>query len=265
MKALLEIKNLSLVHEEKTILKNINFSVNKGEIIALIGNNGVGKTMLSRAILGLLPNNINVKGDIFYDNSLLNKALQESLRGNEISYIPQFISYLDPLMKVGIASCAKYSKNRNIYKKVLEAFEFFGLHEEVLNMYPNELSGGMARKILIITALISSPNLVIADEPTSSLDAQSILKLLEVFRKLKSENKAVIFITHDILLATKIADKIIILNNGIVEEITHAKSFIDGIGLKSEYAKAIFDTFTFNNFSNSKYLHIKMKDEIANS
>lgn len=261
MNMLLKPENLSIFYKNKTILENISFSLYEKEILALVGKSGVGKTLLSRAILGLLPKDVTISGNIFYKERLLDNHWQNRLRGNEILYIPQSISFLDPLMKVGLQACGKYDKK--VYEKVKQNFELLGLEQKVLNMYPHELSGGMARRVLIATTLVSNPNLIIADEATSSLDLENAINLLNIFQKLKDEGKSIIFITHDINLAAKTADKIIILNDKKIAEEVNAASFLDGKKLKSEYSKALFDTLPKNNFTRSKYLDIKTKDEIA--
>lgn len=259
---LLKIENLNIFIKERIILEDINISIKENEIVSILGNSGVGKTMLAHAILGLTPKDISIKGGIYFKDSLLDIKTKKCLRGSEISYIPQSISYLDPLVKVGVQACGKFGKS--VYPKVKECFESLGLAKDVLNMYPHELSGGMARRVLISTALIANPSLIIADEATSSLDLDNSLKLLDIFNNLKkTQNTTIVLITHDISLATKISDRIIVLNDKkVVEDITK-NHFFDISSLKNGYTKTLFSAATDADFINCKQLDINTKDNIV--
>lgn len=250
---ILEIKNLSInsKNDKKTILNNISFSVLHEEIVAIVGQSGSGKSLLAHDILGLLPKNISSFGDIIYKNKKLFKDDKKKLRGDEISLIPQSISYLDPMCKVGVQACGKNGKI--IMKKVIETFADLGLEKDILNLYPHELSGGMARKVLVAISLISDANLFIADEPTNGLDAEASLNILSMFDKLRISGKSFLLITHDIDLAIKIANKIVVFNNGKIVEIISKETFCDFEQmLNSNYSKNLFHAMPSNGFKMPK-------------
>lgn len=133
------------------VIRGLDVTVNSGEMVAVVGASGSGKSLLAHAILGLLPYNACLKGCISYRGSELTQERIEKLRGNEIVMVPQSIAYLDPLMKIG----PQIRKGRNdsaTKKKLKDIFSRYELKEEVQNLYPFELSGGMNRRILISTA-----------------------------------------------------------------------------------------------------------------
>ena len=187
---LLNIKdlNISFTQYEKgmrqiqlNVIRSLDVTVNSGEMVAVVGASGSGKSLLAHAILGLLPYNACLKGCMSYRGSELTQERIEKLRGNEIVMVPQSIAYLDPLMKIG----PQIRKGRNdsaTKKKLKDIFSRYELKEEVQNLYPFELSGGMNRRILISTALIEEPGLVIADEPTPGLDLKVAKRAMGHFR-----------------------------------------------------------------------------------
>lgn len=153
--------------------------------------------------------------------------------------MPQSIAYLDPLMKVGKqVTGGDRGKEAEISKK--EIFKRFHLDEKIEKYYPFQLSGGMARRVLVSTAVISDASLIIADEPTPGLDLEMALEALKVFRELADEGKAVVLITHDIDLAFHIADRIAVFYAGTTVEMAKAEDFLEGAGkLRHPYSKAL--------------------------
>ena len=160
MLAVLEIKNLSVSfteytkgfdEEELQVISNLDLTCEAGEITAVVGASGSGKSILAHAIFGILPKNAAVSGDIFFKGEKLTPVRQENIRGKEMSIIPQSINYLNPLMKVGRQIQLKKGNEEALDK----LFKQFNLGKEVKKMYPFELSGGMARRVLLATALLS--------------------------------------------------------------------------------------------------------------
>lgn len=141
---------------ELNVIRSLDVTVNAGEMVAVVGSSGSGKSLLAHAILGLLPYNASIKGDMAYCGSELTQERIEKLRGNEIVMVPQSIAYLDPLMKIG-PQIRKGRKDGTTKKKLRDIFSRYELKEDVQNLYPFELSGGMNRRILISTALIEEP------------------------------------------------------------------------------------------------------------
>lgn len=257
---LLEIKNLSisftqyikgLEQRELKVISDLTMDIHDHEILAVLGASGSGKSLLAHAILGILPENANVSGTIKYKHQEVTPTLQEKLRGKNISLIPQSVNYLNPLMKVKEQAIG-YIEDENQKKLMLEKqrkiFEKYGLSEKVDEMYPFQLSGGMARKVLISTALLNSPDTIIADEPTPGLDEEAVNETIRDLIELKNNGVGMLLITHDILTAIKTSDKIAIIYLGYVIEITKTENFLTGKNLLHPYTRALYDALPENEF-----------------
>ncbi len=224
-------------------IDNLSISVHAGEIVAIVGASGSGKTLLADSILGLFEANAEVTGKIWFDGTLQDAEGLSKLRGREISFIPQSISALDPLIPVGRQVCflpsdAAADEKRTCRNRAEKLFEHYGLGSEVAKRYPHELSGGMVRRVLLCCALMCSPKLLIADEPTPGLDLDLAVKAMDDFRRLADEGIGVMLITHDIDLALRVADRIAIFNDGTVVEETGVEAFKDGI-LATDFARRL--------------------------
>lgn len=233
-------------------VRKLNMTIYEGEVVAVIGASGSGKSLLADAILGILPDNALCSGALYYKGKPLTHDIQMQLRGKEITLIPQSVNALNPLMKVGKQS-RPISYNGNVVKLQKEVFQKVNLQEDVMNYYPFELSGGMARRVLAANALMTNPQLIIADEPTPGLDPKSIEEVIKHIRNLADAGKGVMFITHDIETALKVADRFVIMNNGETIDTVDAKMFTGkGEGLKKDYTKALWNALPQNDFSSSK-------------
>lgn len=231
-----------LKKRELTVITNLDLEIAEGEILAVVGSSGSGKSLLAHAILGILPYNARTRGRILYKGKALSQREKERLRGREIVLIPQSVNYLDPLLQVeqqiGISLQNKTKEQKE--KIVNEILRRYGLDLSVKKYYPFQLSGGMARKVLLATALTSSAKVIIADEPTPGLDDESLREVLKDFRSLSDSGKAILMITHDIQAALKIADKIAIFYAGATLELAAASDFAHGgQGLRHPYTKAL--------------------------
>jgi ABC-type dipeptide/oligopeptide/nickel transport system ATPase component len=260
--ALLEINNLSISFNQNAanvfILKNINFELDSGDSIALIGESGSGKTTIARSILGLLDEGLAIEnGEILFKGQnlfKLNEKEKTSLRGKKISMLPQeSLNVLDPLVKCGLQigevllSNGEKEKTK-VFELVLAMLSQCGFPEPetIYNKYPHELSGGNRQKILFAIANISKPELLITDEPTSSLDLGSEKEILDLLNKFKAEYKqSILFITHDIGIAKEISNKILVLKSGIlIESGTTAEIFENP---KEEYTKLLIENAKTHN------------------
>lgn len=244
---LLEVEHLSisftqydrgLRQKELKPIRDLSLSLGAGELTAVVGASGSGKSLLAHAILGLLPYNCSVSGEIFYNGRLLKQEILKTLRGTEIALVPQGVSYLDPLMKVG-AQVTRGNKSREAAMRCRQLLGRYGLSEEVEDLYPFELSGGMARRVLIASALMEQPRLVIADEPTPGLDRRTALRVMGHFREIADEGAGVLLITHDLELALETSDRILIFYDGGVAEETVPENFSKEELLVHPYAKAL--------------------------
>ena len=233
-----------LVRGDLNVIRNLDIELYEGEILAVVGSSGSGKSLLAHAILGILPDNACTQGDMIYKGEILDEKRKEKLRGDEIVLIPQSVNYLDPLKKVGkqIKISIQDEIVDNLFKK-------YNLEKKVKNYYPFQLSGGMARKVLLSTALASDSKVIIADEPTPGLDEESLNEVLKDFRDIADSGRAILMITHDIMAALKIADKVAIFYAGSTLEIANTSDFKQKeVELRHPYTKALYKALPNHDF-----------------
>ena len=234
---------------ELEVITNLDIDLYEGEILAVVGSSGSGKSLLAHAILGILPDNATTEGNIIYKGKTLTLKDKEKLRGREIVFIPQSVNFLDPLMKVSKQVKISIENKEKANKRQRKIFNKYGLDKKVDNLYPFELSGGMARKVLLSTALVSDCKVIIADEPTPGLDEKSLNEALKDFRNIADSGCAILMITHDIEAALKIPDKIAVFYAGTTLEIANVNDFKgDGKNLRHPYSKALFNALPQNGF-----------------
>lgn len=240
-----------LVRRDLNVIRNLDIELYEGEILAVVGSSGSGKSLLAHAILGILPDNACTQGDIIYKGEILDEKRKEKLRGDEIVLIPQSVNYLDPLKKVGkqIKISIKDKDKKTQDKIVDNLFKKYNLDKKVKNYYPFQLSGGMARKVLLSTALASDSKVIIADEPTPGLDEESLNEVLKDFRDIADSGRAILMITHDIMAALKIADKVAIFYAGSTLEIANTSDFKQKeVELRHPYTKALYKALPNHDF-----------------
>ena len=238
-----------LRRRELEVITNLDIDLYEGEILAVVGSSGSGKSLLAHAILGILPDNATTEGNIIYKGKSLSLKDKEKLRGRELVFIPQSVNFLDPLMKVSKQVKISIENKEEANKRQRDIFNKYGLDKKVDNLYPFELSGGMARKVLLSTALVSDCKVIIADEPTPGLDEKSLNEALKDFRNIADSGCAILMITHDIEAALKIADKIAVFYAGTTLEIANVNDFKgDGKNLRHPYSKALFNALPQNGF-----------------
>jgi len=231
---LLDVKGLKVVfYTYRGIIKALNgvdFWMNSKERLGVIGETGCGKSVTALSIMGLIeqPGEI-IGGDVYFKGKSMQKMSVNDLhdiRGKEISMIFQEpVSALNPVMKIGFQIAESISRAKNIrikeaYPEVLKMLELVGINSKrTVNLYPHELSGGMAQRAMIAMALSSNPKLLIADEPTSALDVTIQAQIMELLDDLVKEmGNAVILITHDMGVAAEFCDKIAVMYAGNVVE-----------------------------------------------
>lgn len=255
-KKLLQISQLSVsfvqydrgLHQiELPVITDLNVSVGAGEIVAVVGSSGSGKSLLAHAVLGLLPSNANVTGNIFFQGELLTPKQIEKIRGKQIALVPQSVNYLDPLMKVGaqVRNGKNNEKNIRMQKKL---FQHYDLQDKTEQLYPFELSGGMARRVLLSASQMESPSLIIADEPTPGLHLEMAKKAMKDFRDFANEGNGVLLITHDIELALEVADRITVFYAGTTVEEAKVSDFTKRETLRHPYTRALWDAMPRNGF-----------------
>ena len=233
------------------VIENLSISVHVGEIVAVVGASGSGKTLLADAILGLYEPNATVCGRIWYDGEPQDAASLAGLRGRGISLVPQSVNNLDPLMKVGrqvegfartdVPLATRRARRRELFAR-------YGLGEDAAGLYPHQLSGGMARRVLLCCALMDDPRVIIADEPTPGLDLPLALAALADFRSFADEGNGVLLITHDIELALGVADRVAVFRDGTVVEETAVANFASPDTLAHPFSRELWHALPEHDF-----------------
>jgi peptide/nickel transport system ATP-binding protein len=236
------------------VIDDLTVSVHNGEITAIVGASGSGKSLLANSLMGIFEPNVTVSGRIWFDGQLCDATRLAALRGNGISLVPQSISYLDPLMKVGkqvrgIAKRPKGASGQSPAARQQQLFERYGLPPEVEGLYPHQLSGGMARRILLCAALMDEPKLIVADEPTPGLDLALACQVLDDFRRFADDGGGVLLITHDIELALAVADRVAVFDDGAVVEETAVSNFASPQTLTHQFSKALWHALPEHDFA----------------
>ena len=229
MEEILSIKNLNKTFERGFKLKDINFDIKEGEVVSLIGESGSGKTSISKIIVGLLKAEGQVQ---------INGKVQMIFQSPYSSLNPKY--KIRDIIAEGVIYQKILKKEENLDEYLLSILNEVGLDKEVLNKYPHELSGGMRQRVGIARAVAVKPNLIIADEILTALDALTQIQILELFQKLK-ENKKIsyLFISHDINVVKKISDRLLIIKDGeIIESGTKEKIFSKP---EKEYTKKLIE------------------------
>ena len=230
MSTILKVENLNVTltyrKTSKKLVENVNFEVHPGECLGILGESGSGKSMTVKSILGLLDKNFHVSGSAVFDGHDLLKESKEELRrlrGSRITMVLQNpMTCFDPLYRIGNQMSETFATHttwnaqeiRSHCLKILNQMQILN-GEEVLQKYPHQLSGGMLQRIMIGIAMALQPELLIADEPTTAIDAITQYEILEEFIRIKkSKNTAMLLITHDLGAISKVADRILVMNSG---------------------------------------------------
>ena len=222
---MLELVNLSKEYTKNKrkikVLKNVNYKFENGKLYCIIGKSGAGKTTLIQ-IMGLLMK--STSGDIFINKENVSNLTNNELadyRNKEIGFVFQSY-YLNPLLKAyeNVMLPNYFAKNITNDERKNRAYKL--LNELGLNgrekHYPKELSGGEQQRVAIARALMNNPNIILADEPTGSLDPENEINILEILKKLSKKDKCVIIVSHNEKVK-EYADKILLIDNGTLKEV----------------------------------------------
>ena len=240
------------------VLHDLTLSVHAGEILAVVGASGSGKTVLADALMGLFEPNAEVKGRIWFDGIERDTASLAALRGHGVSLVPQSVNHLDPLMRVGeqvrgvAQGSTRAERGADAARRLArqrELFAEYGLAPEVERLYPHQLSGGMARRVLLMCALMDDPRLIIADEPTPGLDLDLAVHALDDLRRFADAGGGVLLITHDIELALRACDRVAVFRDGAVVEETSSESFASPATLRHPFARALWHAMPEHDFA----------------
>ena len=230
MSAILKVENLNVTltqrKSSKKLVEEVSFEVRPGECLGILGESGSGKSMTVKSVLGLLDKNFQISGRAIFDGQdLLRESKEElrRLRGSRITMVLQNpMTCFDPLYRIGSQMAETFATHttwsaQEIRSHSLEILAQMRIRngEEVLEKYPHQLSGGMLQRIMIGIAMALEPELLIADEPTTAIDAITQYEILEEFVRIKKEkHTAMLFITHDLGAISKVADRVLVMNSG---------------------------------------------------
>lgn len=257
--AILEVKDIHKSFGSNSVLKGIDFELEEGRVLSIIGSSGSGKTTLLRCITSLETaekGKITVNGNVVFDSDNNKKLSKEEIRKNRLSVglvfqsfnlFPQY-SVLDNVtlaVRLQAKKRPDWRKNKKqileeINKNAVEILEKVGLAEKV-NAYPCELSGGQQQRVSIARALAMNPDILFFDEPTSALDPELTGEILKVIKSLAAEHMTMVIVTHEMAFARDVSDHIIFMDDGhIVEQGTPEEVICNP---KQERTKAFLNRF----------------------
>ena len=259
--SVLEVKNLNLGFNSEDnfyqALFDVNFSLEKGETLALVGESGCGKTMSAMSILNLIPKTSQITGgEIIYNGAnLLDKTQKEmsKIRGGKIALIPQDpMTSLNPLYTVGdqlleVIKIHKGLQGQEAKRQAIEAFEAVQIPDarNRLNNYPHEFSGGMKQRAVIAMALATNAEILIADEPTTALDVTIQAQIMKLLNDIKQNNQtSILLITHDLALVSENSQNIAVMYAGRIVESAPASEFFSNPN--HPYSKALLKSIPSN-------------------
>lgn len=252
--ALLQVKDLNIEFHDhlipETVVYDFDLTMEEGEIVGLVGESGSGKSMSALAIAGLLSRrDMEKKGEIlFQGNNLLTceRSVLRKIQGNDISVIFQEpMTSLNPVKKVGWQVEESLRIHTSLtreerYEKAIQMLKDVELEhpERVYRQYPHELSGGMRQRAMIAAAMICSPRILIADEPTTALDVTIQAQIIELLKRLNKEKKtAILFISHDLSLVRQLCKRVLVMQGGYIVEQGQTEELFKNP--KEEYTKKL--------------------------
>ncbi|CAM3732973.1 ABC transporter ATP-binding protein [Kibdelosporangium persicum] len=223
---LLTVRDLRVGIQAMTVVRGLSFDVTAGEMLAVVGESGAGKSITAQTVLGLLPAGTRISGSIRFDGQELAGAPQQAyqrLRGRRMAFVPQHaMSVLSPVHTVGEQLALAVQSVQRLDRKAaneraVAALDRVGIADagRRARSYPHEFSGGMRQRAVIAMAIVNNPDLVIADEPTTALDPTVQARILDMLDELREQSKmAVMLVTHDLTVAAAHADRILVMYAG---------------------------------------------------
>ena len=253
-----ETENLALISDlsihtivsDKCLVKNISFHVAKGECLGIVGESGSGKTLCCKALMKLLPFGLRASGQALFENTDMLQASERQarqIRGTGISAIlQQPMTSFDPLYTMGAQLSEVLREKLGLEKKearerTLNILKKVNLGEGVYSKYPHQLSGGMLQRCMIALSLALGSKLVVADEPTTALDAQNQFEVLQRLKRMREKyGVTLIFISHDLGAVQMLADRVLVMHKGERVEYGNAKEIFNHP--QKEYTKYLVNT-----------------------
>ena len=254
---LLEIRHLNIEFHDhdkpESVVNDFNLTLQQGEIVGIVGESGSGKSMTAMAIAGLLRrHDMKKSGEILFEGTELLHAKRSLLRqyqGNDISMVShEPMTSLNPVKRIGwqVEESLRLHRpemtKQERYERAIESLRNVELDqpEKVYKQYPHELSGGMRQRVMIASAMICEPRLLIADEPTTALDVTIQLQIVKLLQRLNQEKKtSILFISHDLSLVKRLCHRIVVMNKGDIVEAGDTENIF--YHPKDAYTKQLID------------------------
>lgn len=257
MEEILRVRDLEVTYagvKDVPALQGVNLSVRKGEILGIIGESGSGKSTLAFSLLNLLPPDVKKEGDIIFKGRsvmALREKQWQDLRGSQISMVFQdAAASFNPVLSIGYQFQEILEKkgrinNRNNREKIIsDTFTRVRLTDcrRIINSYPHQLSGGQLQRVSIAMAIWQNPDILIADEPTSSLDVTIESQIINLFKELRDAYRlTIIFITHNFDLVKALCERVVVLYQGKVREISSGEALFRSP--KDAYTMSLLEAF----------------------
>lgn len=240
---LLQVEGLTLHYRTEggdvRAVDGLDFTIDRGEAVVILGESGCGKSSLTKALLRMLPRNVSTySGSVMLNGENImtfsDEKFRKDIRWVKISMVMQAaMNALNPVIRVGDQVCEPLRTHlgwsrRKAMEKAAEAFAMVELPAAFLNRYPFELSGGMRQRAVLAMALVTEPELIILDEPTSALDVLTQAKIMNVLKDIKAKlNTSFILITHDVGTSSELADRVVLMYGGELVEFSDAAGFFN--------------------------------------
>ncbi len=240
---LLEVQNMTLEllmdGKPAPVLRDVSFKISVGEVLGLVGESGSGKSMSARTIMRLLPSGARPSGTVSFDDRDILTLGAEALRQVRLREIAMIFqdprAFINPVYRIGDFLTEPLTAERGVSdddarKQAIEVLQSVGIPdgERRLGQYPHELSGGLLQRVMIASAVLSEPRLLLADEPTTALDVTTQVGVMKVLMgKVRELGMSMLFITHDIELATAVCDRIAVMYAGEIVEARASHELVD--------------------------------------
>ena len=246
---MLEVNNLRITVNSKVLVDNISFKLDENKTLGIIGQSGSGKTLTVLSIMGLLDRKVyKISGNIKFLNKEilgLNEKEIALIRLSDIAMVYQNpFNTFSPVEKINkqLDRIYRIKKLKRDDIKIKKLLEKVSLNESYLKKYPHEMSGGELQRMVIVTALLLKPEIIIFDEPTTSLDINTGRSIIKLLKKLKKEERfSIIFISHDLDMIEDVSDELIVMKNGKIVEKGKALEVINNP--KDEYSRKLLKFF----------------------
>jgi ABC-type glutathione transport system ATPase component len=249
MSPAIKVRGLTVEFNGVPAVKSVDLNISRGHIVGIVGESGSGKSTLASALIGLLPNSARItSGQIFFDDQVNTSATPEilrELRGHFISMVSQdTLSALNPVLTIGEHLIdIQFRENISLAEKKqrsIAALESVNMPdpEARMSMYPHELSGGQKQRVSIAMAVMVKPKILIADEPTTALDATLEVEIIALLKELQSKiGCAMVFVTHHLGVVASLCDDVVVMHQGSIQEVGNVRDVF--LTPKNDYTKKL--------------------------